>query len=65
MTQSSRIPSLRVMSQKETEPPSRPPRRRAQAPAPEGTDPHPEAEPERHSEGDNDERLLGDKPPHY
>jgi len=53
------------MSQKETEPASPPPRRRAQVPAPEGTDPHPETEPERHSEGDNDERLIGEKPPHY
>ena len=56
---------VKLMSQKETEPPSRPPRRRAQSPAPEGTDPQPEREPERHQDGDNDERLLGEKPPHY
>ena len=40
-------------------------RRRAQVPPPEGTDPHPEGEPDRFSDDDNAERLKGDKPPHW
>jgi hypothetical protein len=32
---------------------------------PAGTDPEPTGEPERHAEGENDERLRGEKPPHY
>jgi hypothetical protein len=41
------------------------PRRRVVVPPPEGTDPSPVAEPERHDATDNDERLKADKPPHY
>jgi len=41
------------------------PRRRVVVPPPEGTEPAPEAEPERHRENDNDERLKAEKPPHY
>ncbi|WP_339619510.1 hypothetical protein [uncultured Salinibacterium sp.] len=40
-------------------------RRRVTTAAPTGSDPHPQAEPERHSNNENDERLKGDKPPHW
>ncbi len=30
-----------------------------------GSDPHPQPEERRHSVGENDERLKGDKPPHW
>jgi hypothetical protein len=30
-----------------------------------GTDPTPQPEPSRHAEGENDERLKADKPPHW
>jgi len=40
-------------------------RRRVSLPPPEGTDAHPEPEPERFSGDDNTERLKGDKPPHW
>lgn len=40
--------------------------RRASLPAPEGSDPEPYDPPlERRSEGENDARLLGDRPPHW
>jgi len=41
------------------------PRRRVVVPAPEGSEPEPIGEPERHREDDNDERLKAEKPPHY
>ena len=40
-------------------------RRRVHVPPPEGTDPHPEAEPERFPDDDNTDRLKADKPPHW
>jgi len=40
-------------------------RRRVTTPPPAGSDPHPTAEPERHASHENDERLKGDKPPHW
>jgi hypothetical protein len=40
-------------------------RRRAQTNPPPGSDPAPAPEPKRHSKGENDDRLRGDKPPHY
>ncbi|GAA2090474.1 hypothetical protein GCM10009840_31910 [Pseudolysinimonas kribbensis] len=39
--------------------------RRATTPPPPGSDPAPAREPERHDEGENDERMRQDKPPHY
>jgi hypothetical protein len=30
-----------------------------------GSDPSPPKEPKRHAEGENDERLRADKPPHW
>jgi hypothetical protein len=48
--------------------PPRPRRRarRATTVAPPGSDPAPaEREPERHAEGENDDRLRREKPPHY
>jgi hypothetical protein len=30
-----------------------------------GTDPSPQAEPPRHAENENDDRLRADKPPHW
>ena len=53
------------MSQKKSEPDVHPGERRVSTPPPEGTDPHPDAEPDRHGDGENDERLRGEKPPHY
>ncbi len=44
---------------------ARPPHRRVTTPAPEGSDPAPSPEPPRQAEGDNDERLTRDKPPHW
>ena len=40
-------------------------RRRVRTDPPPGTDAQPVAEPERYDEGENDERLRGEKPPHY
>ncbi|MBH0098475.1 hypothetical protein I6E68_04880 [Salinibacterium sp. NSLL150] len=40
-------------------------RRRVTTAPPAGSDPHPPAEPERHQVNENDERLKGDKPPHW
>lgn len=40
-------------------------RRRVTTAPPEGSDPHPTGEPERHPVNENDERLKGDKPPHW
>lgn len=40
-------------------------RRRVMTTPPEGSDPHPTSEPERHLAHENDERLKGDKPPHW
>lgn len=40
------------------------PRRVRTDPVP-GSDPHPTPEPERHAPHENDERLRGDKPPHW
>ncbi|EPR76585.1 hypothetical protein ADILRU_1070 [Leifsonia rubra CMS 76R] len=40
-------------------------RRRVTTAPPEGSDPHPRAEPLRHPANENDERLKGDKPPHW
>jgi len=40
-------------------------RRRVTTTPPEGSDPHPVSEPERHRDNENDERLKGDKPPHW
>lgn len=39
--------------------------RRVTTPPPAGSDPHPTGEPERHQNNENDERLKGDKPPHW
>jgi len=39
--------------------------RRVKTDPPPGSDPNPAAEPERHAKGENDERMRGDKPPHY
>ncbi|WP_394769956.1 hypothetical protein [Lacisediminihabitans sp.] len=51
-----------------TEPaPGKPPRKRRRVtttPVP-GADPSPPSEPQRHAEGENDERLRVDKPPHW
>ena len=43
--------------------PSKP--RRAKTEPPPGSDPKPAPEPKRHASGENDDRLRGDKPPHY
>lgn len=40
-------------------------RRRVTTDAPEGSDPAPAPEPARHASTENDERLKGDKPPHW
>lgn len=40
-------------------------RRRVTTSPPVGSDPHPTSEPERHPVNENDERLKGDKPPHW
>jgi hypothetical protein len=40
-------------------------RRRVTTAPPAGTDPSPQAEPERHALEENDERLRAEKPPHY
>jgi len=40
-------------------------RRRATTPPPDGSDPVPAPEPARHREGENDDRMRGDRPPHY
>jgi len=39
--------------------------RRVRTTPPEGSDPTPQPEPPRHTSTENDERLKGDKPPHY
>jgi hypothetical protein len=39
--------------------------RRVTTPPPPGTDPSPQSEPDRHAEGENDDRMRLDKPPHY
>ncbi|MGK2939627.1 MAG: hypothetical protein ACSLFR_17795 [Solirubrobacteraceae bacterium] len=39
--------------------------RRVRTVPPEGSDPQPTPEPPRHASTENDERLFGDKPPHY
>ncbi len=39
--------------------------RRVRTAAPDGSDPAPKPEPPRHAPTENDERLFGDKPPHY
>jgi len=39
--------------------------RRVTTAPPAGSDPHPTGEPERHQNNENDERLKGDKPPHW
>jgi hypothetical protein len=39
--------------------------RRVTTPPPPGSDPTPLEEPDRHAEGENDQRLREDKPPHY
>ncbi|MEL0626229.1 hypothetical protein V6245_04635 [Salinibacterium amurskyense] len=39
--------------------------RRVTTPPPAGSDPHPTGEPKRHQNNENDERLKGDKPPHW
>lgn len=39
--------------------------RRAKTEPPPGSDPTPAPEPKRHDSGENDDRLRGDKPPHY
>lgn len=43
---------------------ARPGRRVTTQPVP-GSDPAPAPEPERHASGENDARLLGDRPPHW
>jgi hypothetical protein len=40
-------------------------RRRVTTAPPDGSDPHPTAEPDRHLANENDEQLKGDKPPHW
>lgn len=40
-------------------------RRRVKTEPPPGSDPAPAAEPDRHAETENDERLRAEKPPHY
>ncbi len=40
-------------------------RRRVSTEPPQGSDPHPTGEPERYLVDENDERLKGDKPPHW
>ncbi|MGV8851176.1 MAG: hypothetical protein ACOH1M_01245 [Rhodoglobus sp.] len=40
-------------------------RRRVTTAPPAGSDPHPTGEAERHAANENDERLKGDKPPHW
>jgi hypothetical protein len=40
-------------------------RRRATTEPPQGSDPSPAREPERHTLTENDERLRAEKPPHY
>jgi hypothetical protein len=40
-------------------------RRRVTTASPTGSDPYPTSEPERHQVNENDERLKGDKPPHW
>jgi hypothetical protein len=44
--------------------PARTRRRVTTKPVP-GVDPNPPSEPKRHAEGENDERLKVDKPPHW
>lgn len=39
--------------------------RRVTTDPPPGSDPAPIEEPDRHDPGENDERMRGDKPPHY
>lgn len=39
--------------------------RRVRTGSPEGSDPRPTPEPPQHAPTENDERLFGDKPPHY
>ena len=39
--------------------------RRVTTDAPAGSDPSPASEPPRHAATENDERLKGDKPPHW
>lgn len=62
-------PSIVSESESESERPPRAPRerkrRRVTTAPPEGSDPHPTGEPERHPVNENDERLKGDKPPHW
>ncbi len=45
--------------------PPRKRRRRVTTQPPEGSDPTPATEPPRHARGENDDRMRGDKPPHY
>jgi len=40
-------------------------KRRVTTDAPAGSDPSPASEPPRHAATENDERLKGDKPPHW
>lgn len=39
--------------------------RRVRTAPPEGSETQPQPEPPRHASTENDERLFGDKPPHY
>jgi hypothetical protein len=48
---------------REPTPPRR--RRRVTTKPPEGSDPTPQQEPDRHAEGENDARMRQEKPPHY